>query len=48
MSSTRTLVFEIIKRSDTETYTCIVSKSAGLETTSSLMIDRCHFIGSRL
>ena len=48
MSSTHTLVFQTIKRSDTETYTCIASNSAGLETTSSLMIDRCHFIGSRL
>ena len=39
MSSTRTLVFQTITRSDTETYMCIASNSAGLETKSSLMID---------
>ena len=39
MSTTRTLVFQTIKRSDTEAYTCIANNSAGLETKSSLMID---------
>ena len=39
VSSTRTLVFQAIQRSEASTYTCIANNSAGLETTSTLAVD---------